>query len=337
LTPPAGRTIERIVVVGASAGGVEALTRLVQCLPGDLRAPLLVVLHIAPMGTSALPSILTRAGKMQARHALDEAQLEPSRIYVAPPDRHLLIQDGVVRVSRGPRENGHRPAIDPLFRTAARQHGRAAVGLILSGVLDDGSAGLRTLRREGGLAIVQDPSDALYAAMPENAIAYADPQYVLPIEEIAGLLVEVLTEETEQGEGRSHQERISVANGNDNTPRGESADLTCPECGGALWEREDGALIEYECRVGHRYTGNTLVVEHDNALEGALWTALRALEERAVLARNLGSRASARGNARSARHFEERALEAEANAAHVREALGSLDMSPPPEEEVAEA
>src|SRR5262249_14254557 len=147
----------RIVVVGASAGGVEALTRLVHDLPGDLPAPILVVLHVAPTGTSVLPAILSRAGKLEAKHAEDGATLTPGCIFVAPPGRHLLVEDGVMRLDAGPKENGHRPAIDPLFRSAAHQIGSEAVGLILSGVLDDGSLGLRSLRSHGGVAIVQDP------------------------------------------------------------------------------------------------------------------------------------------------------------------------------------
>ena len=165
--------------------------------------------------------ILTRAGQLPALHATDEEPLEDSRIYIAPPDRHLLVHNGAVRLSRGPRENGHRPAIDPLFRTAAHQHGAAAIGLVLSGVLDDGSAGLRVLRGRGGVAIVQDPSDALYSAMPENAISHAEPQYVLPMEAIPPVLIDLVTaNRTERGATEGEAEPVTAANVNEASPNG---------------------------------------------------------------------------------------------------------------------
>jgi two-component system chemotaxis response regulator CheB len=175
--------------------------------------------------------------------------------------------------------------------------------------------------------------------MPENAIAHAEPQYVLPIEAIAPVLIELIaadrTEDVEADE--STTERVSVPSVSETTPEGKQSDLTCPECGGALWEQHDGQLVDYECRIGHRFTGESLAVEHDEALEGALSTSLRALEERAVLARRLAARARTRGSTRSAEHFDERAVEADRNVAVVREALRSLDMSPPPAREGAEA
>ena len=178
-----------IVVVGASAGGVEALQRFVRALPPDFEAPILVVLHASPTGRSYLPEILSRAGALPATHATDGERLEPGHIYIAPPDRHLVVTDGVMALADGPRENGHRPAIDPLFRTAASAYDSRVAGVILSGTLDDGMVGLSCVKEAGGATLVQDPDDAKYRDMPLNAIAYVGPDYVQPVEAIADTLV----------------------------------------------------------------------------------------------------------------------------------------------------
>jgi two-component system, chemotaxis family, protein-glutamate methylesterase/glutaminase len=182
-----------VVVVGASAGGVEALTNLVRALPGDFGAPVLVVLHIPATGASVLPQILSRAGPLHARHAEDGEPLERGCIYVAPPNCHLLVQQGTATLTRGPLENGVRPAINPLFRTAAAAYGDHAAGVILSGSLDDGALGLFAIKAAGGTTLVQDPEEALYPSMPSNAITYARPDYILSINEIAETLVRLTT------------------------------------------------------------------------------------------------------------------------------------------------
>jgi two-component system, chemotaxis family, protein-glutamate methylesterase/glutaminase len=184
-----------VVVVGASAGGVEALSQMVAPLPADLEAAVFVVLHLAPSGTSVLPSILTRRGNLPAVHAVDGASIEHGRIYVAPPDHHLLLEAETIRVVRGPRENGYRPAIDPLFRTAARTFGGRVIGVILSGVLDDGTIGLGTVKEHGGRTLVQDPADALYDGMPQSAIELVSPDTVLPAPELAAAIIEYTREQ----------------------------------------------------------------------------------------------------------------------------------------------
>jgi two-component system chemotaxis response regulator CheB len=180
-----------IIVVGASAGGVEALSRLVHDLPADLPAALFVVLHVPAHGTSLLPYILARNGPLPARHPDDGEPIVHGRIYVAPPDMHLLIRREQVRLARGPRENGHRPAVDPLFRTAARSYGPQVVGVVLSGTLDDGSAGLVAIRQRGGVAIVQDPDDALYPGMPRSALEAVRADHCLPVGQIGATLAEL--------------------------------------------------------------------------------------------------------------------------------------------------
>jgi two-component system, chemotaxis family, protein-glutamate methylesterase/glutaminase len=178
-----------VVVVGASAGGVEALSALARALPADFGAPILVVLHVPAMGTSVLPAILSRAGLLPAAHARDGDTVDAGHIYVAPPDCHLLIQGRSLELTRGPRENGHRPAIDPLFRSAAASYDGRVAGVVLSGTLDDGAAGLFAIKQAGGTTLVQDPAEALYHAMPAAAIAYVQPDYVLPMAELADVLV----------------------------------------------------------------------------------------------------------------------------------------------------
>jgi two-component system chemotaxis response regulator CheB len=196
----------RIVVVGASAGGVEALITIARGLPSDLEAPVVVVLHRAPTSTSALPAILDRSGPLDARHAQDGEELAPGRIYVAPPDLHLLLEDGVVRLARGPREKGHRPAIDPLFRSAARAYGAGTIAVVLSGSRDDGAAGVAAVAERGGTVVVQDPTDAIYPSMPESAIAANHPEYVVPLAELAAIVARLAAEPVSADEARDTEE-----------------------------------------------------------------------------------------------------------------------------------
>jgi two-component system chemotaxis response regulator CheB len=182
-----------VVVVGASAGGVEALSALARALPADFGAPVVVVLHVAPSGTSILPEILSRAGPLPARHVGDGEELRAGRIYVAPPNCHVLIADRKVVPNRGPRENGHRPAIDPLFRSAADAYEGRTAGVVCSGTLSDGAAGLFAIKERGGATLVQDPAEALYTSMPNSAIRQVEPDYVLPMSELATVLVRLTT------------------------------------------------------------------------------------------------------------------------------------------------
>lgn len=285
-----------VIALAASAGGVEALSEVVSGLPRDLDATVLVVLHIAPIGPSVLPSIIGRRSALPASHPADGEQLRRGYVYVAPPDRHLLVVDGHVRLVAGPRENGNRPAADPLFRSVARSHGRHAAGVVLSGALDDGTAGLTSIKRAGGLTVVQDPEEAAFPGMPLNAIHFAEPDRVAKLHDIPAILVKFVEEV-------SHMEpREDVATDLGPSLEGElPTEFTCPECGGTLWAESDHPL-RLRCRVGHSYSTESFAVGKQDAIEAALWAAIVALEERADLARRMLRRFGSARSSRSRRY-----------------------------------
>ncbi len=301
-----------IVVIGASAGGVEALRSLVHDLPPKLAAAIFVVVHFPANYSSILPEILTRSGPLPARHARDGERIEPGRIYVAPPDHHLLLHRGCMRLSHGPHENAHRPAVDPLFRTAARAYGPRVIGVVLTGNLDDGTAGLGDIKERGGAAIVQLPSDAVCASMPQSAIDNVEVDRVVPLKQIAKSIVELTHARVDGGTvwRRKHhsssnhadylQEEADMAETDadqmqlDDRP-GEPSGFTCPECGGALWELKDKKLLRFRCRTGHAYSVQTLMTEQTTGVESALWAAMATLKEKSSLVRRMADQAQQRG------------------------------------------
>jgi len=315
-----------IVVVGASAGGTEALTDLVRDLPRTLPAAIFVVVHFPASANSVLPRILSRAGVLPAVHADDGLVFEPGHIYVARPDCHLMLRDGRLAVRKGPKENNSRPAIDPLFRSAARAAGTRVIGVVLSGNLDDGTAGLLSITQHGGIAVVQAPETALYSGMPRSAIDHVPVDYVVPLEKMAALLVDLTTAETGPKEQPPMDSDDSL-NGEEEviadrqTQPGTPSTMTCPECHGTLWETREGGLVHFRCRVGHAYTAESLLAHQADQLEAALWTALRSLEEHAALSRRLADRASTRGHSHSASAFTEQAMDAEHHASTIRNVL----------------
>jgi two-component system, chemotaxis family, protein-glutamate methylesterase/glutaminase len=323
-----------IIVVGASAGGVEALVRLVRALPPVLPAAVFVVLHVPAGTTSVLPNLLSRAGPLPAVHPKHNDVVELGRVYVAPPDRHLLIADGRIQLTLGARENGHRPAIDPLFRTAARTYGRRVVGVVLSGALDDGTAGLSAIKMRGGMAIVQQPDDALFPSMPNSAMAYVAVDHVLSAEEIGSRLAELVAQPIEAIPAPPPSATMQVESlvaevepdpVHEEDRPGSPSPFACPECGGVLWELDEGELLRFRCRVGHAYSPDTLTTKQLETLEDALWAALRALEEQAALARRLAGRARDRGQRRVADRFSARADAARGRTELIRQALTDGD------------
>ena len=331
-----------IVVVGASAGGVEALTELVASLPESLDAAVVVVLHVAAAGPSLLPKILDRAGPLPSGHVRHHEQLEHGRIYVAPPDQHLtLSSDGLAVLGRGPRENGHRPSIDQLFRSAAEAYGPRATGVILTGALDDGSVGLAAVARAGGRTLVQAPETALYPSMPKAALAAVPGAQALEIDGIVKAILEsisareeVSTEvEVEMATADNGKEPSELERGDDHA--GAITGFTCPECSGTLWEIRDGELVRFECRVGHSYSTESLVGAHAESLEAGLWAASRALHEKAAIAKRLALRFEASGQARTAKRFAEQAEEAMKMADDLRGLIERLPPAPVVDESLA--
>jgi two-component system chemotaxis response regulator CheB len=304
------------VVIGASAGGVEALTAIVSRFPASLPAAVFVVIHLPVNSPSVLPQILQRAGPLPSAFACDGEMIQHGHIYIAPPDHHLIIARGYMRVVRGPKENRHRPSADVLFRTAASAYGPRVVGVVLTGALDDGTLGLQAVKRRGGLAVVQAPHDALVPSMPRSALESVKVDYCLPLAEIAPLLVQLAREPVgkvlESMEGNmaepEHEELPELASG-----------FTCPDCHGALWELRDGELIRFRCRVGHTFSPDSLLEGQSEALERALWSAIRGLEERAALTRQLGQRMRERGVLSTATRLDERAQEMEQQATLLRQ------------------
>jgi two-component system, chemotaxis family, protein-glutamate methylesterase/glutaminase len=317
-----------VVVMGASAGGVEALRELFSSLPAEFPASIFVVLHLAASEPSAMASILDRAGGLGARTPEDGEEIERGQAYIAPPDSHMLLDDGRVRLTRGPRENGHRPAIDPLFRSAARAYGERVVAVLLSGNLDDGTAGMRLVKRSGGIAVVQDPDEARHSSMPRNAVELAEPQHVVPVAGVAPLLAELVEKqvgpagEPEETSPAVEEEPLVSRGQNpvEGDPPGDLSGFICPECGGPLWELEDGPLVHFECKTGHAFSPAALEEKQGDALEAALWTALRSLNERSELLHRLARRGPERMSATRL----ERAEAVEAHAALVREAIARV-------------
>ncbi len=338
---------QRIVVVGASAGGVEALTELTRGLPADFPAPIFVTLHVPPDSPSILPVILKRNGRLDAIHGQDGMQFKAGVVYIAPPDHHMLIQrDGTLRVVRGPRENRHRPAIDPLFRSAAVVAGPAAIGVILTGTLDDGTAGLSAIKECGGIAVVQDPADADFSPMPQSALENVDVDFVLPLREIPDKLVDLMAGEGGTPTvGPASLELLEMENriagmdartmNSDDRPGRPSA-FSCPDCGGVLWQIDDNNYTRFRCRVGHAFSPDSMLGGQNDVLEEALWLALKTLEENARLSKRLATDADERGHRSMAARFRERESDARDRAEVIRRVLvtGTSEVPQAPEEEV---
>jgi two-component system, chemotaxis family, protein-glutamate methylesterase/glutaminase len=316
----------RVIGVAASAGGVEALQQLVRRLPADLDAALCVVLHIPSTGRSLLAPILDRVSRLSVVLAEQGAPLAAGTVYVAPADCHLLVRADRIELSSGPKENGVRPAADPMFRSLARSWGAAAVAVVLSGALDDGAAGSLAVAQAGGHVIVQDPDDALVPGMPASALAVDAADEVLPVAAIGDALTRLVRvpviDPREEALVSAEPDPAEMEHG-PNRPDGPASGFTCPECSGALWELREGSLVRYRCRVGHSYSDDAMVDAQGSAGEAALWTALEVLEERSELLRRIAKRMD--DQPRTRRRFTEGAVEAEQRAAVIRRILHSGD------------
>ncbi|GAA4940513.1 two-component system chemotaxis response regulator CheB [Actinomycetospora succinea] len=317
-----------LIGVGASAGGVEALLDLAEGLPADLPAAVFVVLHQLPTAPTVLPNLLGRRCALPVEHGRDGAVVERGRVYVAPPDHHLLVHDGRLVVSRGPKENGHRPSVDPLFRSLALEAGPSAIGVVLSGMLDDGSAGLLEMVRHGGTAVVQEPEEALFPDMPRAALHQVPGAVVRPVAALAEVFVELAARPSLGGRGASEQLVYEVAVARNDTtevarsdPPGPPAGLSCPDCSGPLFDLSERHLLHYRCRVGHSWTEESLHVEQNGRVEDALYAALQALEEKAALQHRIAATAAARNSSRVVTRARETAHDALRAASLVRALL----------------
>ena len=338
-------TAHDTIVVGASAGGVQALRDLVADLPADLPAAVFVVLHIPGDAPSLLPAILARDAKLKVAHAVDGEKIVPGRVYVAPPDLHLLIEKGHVRLVHGPKENLHRPSIDALFRSAARWTGPGTIGVILTGARDDGAAGMRAIKQRGGITVIQDPEEAPFPSMPMSVMQQIKVDYSVPLREIAPLLAR-LSRQTAEEEGsypvpenveietRIAQQEMEAEELIASVEKlGKISRLTCPDCHGALWEINDDEMLRFRCHVGHAYSSESLNEGQNQMLEVALWSAVRALEEQMMLAQRIIERARNSNRKRAVKVFEQRAREAESHSSAIRQLLlrgQKVDIAEPP-------
>jgi two-component system, chemotaxis family, protein-glutamate methylesterase/glutaminase len=318
-----------IIVVGTSAGGIEALRALVGGLPENFSASIFIVLHTSPQSPGILDAILERAGPLPAVAPHDRERIQPGRIYVAPPDYHMLLEPGVVRITRGPKENRFRPAIDPLFRSAAQTYGPRVTGIILTGGLDDGTAGLWAIKRLGGTAIVQDPTEALAASMPRNAMNHVEVDYCLPLAEIAPLLVRLTSEEEEASDEGDYQVpekmEIEVRIAKEDMALeagvlklGEPSIYACPECHGVLLKLQEGNNVRFRCHTGHAYSVDTLLAEFTEQTEEALWNAIRCMEESVMLMKHLAAHYSEQKQNDAARALLKKAQESQQRTDLVR-------------------
>ena len=318
-----------IVVIGSSLGGVEALMRLLAGLPANLDAAIFIVQHSSPR-QSHLDRVLARRAKLTVRHAHDGEIFERSTIYLAPPDRHLLLDAKTTRVVRGPRENGVRPAIDPLFRSAAAHHGPRVVGIVLTGLRDDGTGGLQAVARSGGVTMVQDPEDAAFPEMPRSVLSHMQVDHVVPLDRMAELIVEIAAQPAPDGlrapDDVVREARITATHANAEEPLerlGRLSTFDCPECGGPIWEIGEGDLAHFRCRIGHAFSEAALNELQAEQIERSLLVALRTLEERTRLLQRLHDRVNRAGPRETMRYARERD-EVSAHIEVLKQLIGSL-------------
>jgi two-component system chemotaxis response regulator CheB len=326
-----------LILMGASAGGVEAVSAAVAGLPADLNAAVCVVIHLRPDAKSRLPEILARVAALPVVAARNGMSLQPGVVHVCVPDLHMLVEAGEddlgrMRLVRGPRENRTRPAVDPLFRSAALAFGPRVVAVVLSGALDDGTAGLWSVKDRGGVAVVQEPDDAAVPSMPSSALAEVAVDHVAPARELGPLLARLVrqpqpaqapqgrqaTDELEREVGISAIDEASHAR---SERYGQPSRFTCPDCGGVLWELGGAGPLRFRCEVGHAHSAATLAETQTEAAEAAMWSALRALEDKAELARRRSVAAAARGFDEQAARFAAEEQAAQQHAAAIRAVL----------------
>lgn len=328
LRPAAVPDNRDIIVIGASAGGLEAVRALLGGLPPDLAAAIFVVIHRGTREPNLMPDILASGTRLPVVTAVEGEAHRHGLVLVAPTDRHLLVGADHVHVRRGPRENRARPAIDPLFRSAAVNCSTRVIAIVLSGLLDDGTAGLLAVKRCGGIAAVQEPSDALYADMPRNAIQHAKVDHVLPVRAMPELLVRLTAEQRPPPVAATDNIRIeamipALEVGDTAGRLGMRSPLSCPDCHGALYEIQEAELLRYRCHTGHAFTVESMRAALAEAWERALYDSVRVQEEQAMLTRRIADDLRRSGNLRGAEELESRAASYEEGADMLRQLLAA--------------
>jgi two-component system chemotaxis response regulator CheB len=317
-----------IVVIGASAGGVEALTGLFQNLPPDLAAAVFVVLHIPPDGPSQLHRILGRETGLPVAAAIDGEPVQNGRVYVASPDRHLTVQDQAIRLTRGPKESRARPSIDVLFRSAALSFGPRVIAVVLSGTLDDGTAGSWAIKDRGGVVLVQDPAEAMHSSMPESALLHVQIDNVANVKTLAHMLAGLVGSPVDPisapDETAQHAvENVIALEGNGLKAGvmelGKISKYTCPDCHGVLVQIEEGTIVRFRCHTGHSFSIKSLMSEVNESIDKGLWDTLRAIEERIMLLRQMAAIASEGGATKEAELCRRQAEDSEERIKPLRE------------------
>jgi two-component system chemotaxis response regulator CheB len=330
-------TQRRIVVIGASAGGIDAIRSLLSPFSPDFPTPICVVIHTSAESPGVMAEIFDRYTRLAVALASDGCRLEPGHVYVAPPDRHLLVEPGRMRVTKGPREHGFRPAIDPLFRSAAQVYGPGAIGVILTGNLDDGAAGLWTIKKLGGTAVVQDPAEALFPSMPLRALDAVNPDHVARLSEIPPILVELGKEVPVKGSPVPVPEHINVEVNiaKEQNPRdagleriGKPSPYACPDCHGVLLELEEGNRFRFRCHIGHAYSVDSLLAAMSEAIEHAMSTTVRSLEEGRLLMDRMALLLDHRDERESAARLRESSRRAKRKADVINELMRDADAVP---------
>lgn len=326
---------KNIVVIGASAGGIEVLERIISKLPKDFSASIFIVLHTAANSPGVLDFMLERAGLLPVKYVKQREKIRLNQIYLPIADHHLVLdKNEVVCVTRGPKENRSRPAIDPLFRSAAQAFGTQVIGIILSGMLDDGTAGLQAIKQLGGTAIVQDPLDAKYPSMPRSAINHIEVDHCVLSSEIAPLLIELTQQDTVNMKDRTVPEEIktevSIASEHDPINAGilnlgKPSIYTCPSCHGTLLEIRSNNIVRYRCHTGHAYSIQTLAEEIEEKIEDSLWNAIRTIEEQVLLMRQLAEDAHENGDNTTSEQLFDRANSIKKPSELIRQTLFTLN------------
>jgi two-component system chemotaxis response regulator CheB len=327
-----------IIVMGASAGGVETLLKFIGTLPQNLDASVFIVLHLSPFSVSNLPAIMSRAGVLKATHPKDGEEIKPGHIYIAPPDHHLLLEKGhTVAVKKGPKENRFRPSIDALFRSAALIYGPRVIGVILSGLLDDGTSGMWNVRRCGGFTIVQDPADALYPSMPKNVLQYVDVDQMLPASEIGFVLSQLAGQKAPRRPKLTREymkllEMEVIIASHDNAfelgilDKGQLTTFACPECKGALVSIKEGEIIRFRCHTGHAYTASNLLAGITQQVEEKLWEAMQGLEATNMLLKQISDQYKASGDQKTAGEFKKKAEEMIKRSKMIHDSIFTQDL-----------